>query len=192
MSSRYMNGLFYVLLGAWLAVLICEGVAAITIFRSVKEIEASPGISPYDSEVFESRAPTIVAGGAARDVVHAFHVIQIVFAVLLVVCLLFQMRDRRVVKSKLNVARYAACLTAIVCLSYLVAYVSPLLNNQWGLMYSLEVDGAIRHTAREYFEKLHFRSEMVIGMIVLAIGATMAVSPLTLGSSSVQDQVAHS
>ena len=43
MWARYMNGIYYAVLGAWVAVLICEGTAAITIVRSDQEMEASPG-----------------------------------------------------------------------------------------------------------------------------------------------------
>ncbi len=180
-AFRIVQGFYWLGLGIWLGALVMLAIMAAVTFRTVRELKPSINAPPYNNPALAERAPVIIAGNIVGNSLRALAVLQLICAVMVVMCLILQCslfadQLRGGVGGWVNLLRVALVVMPIFILALDANVITPRIWAQRTVMFDVSQAVEVRARAQAVFDRLHKLDERVVGASVWLLMGAVFVS----------------
>lgn len=181
--ARALDALWLVAMGLFLGLTGGMVLSVILTFRGAREIDASPGVEPFNDPRFAAYANDAVAGYIGQDLFMVGGVVALGLLGLAVLSRLLHglllkvgKRQRTTGSPGLSTVR-GALLCLCLGLILLAGQVMVQINADWPGLYDLGADQPTRKVRRAMFERAHQNSERLVGTAWVCGLLALAITP---------------
>ncbi|MFP4144248.1 MAG: hypothetical protein ACLFV3_03815 [Phycisphaeraceae bacterium] len=181
-AFRLVQGLYYLLLGAWLGALIMLVIAAATAFGVIREFDPTLPAQTWQAAHLADRHSDILAGHVVGTALDRLAWLQGLCAGGALACTLLQgsvfrgyLRGCRF--GWRNLLRTSLILFAGVLFALQVAWVNPAVRETRAAIYAEDAPAAERQAAEVEFATWHQMSETLGGATMILLAGTILFSP---------------
>jgi len=185
MIGKLVEGLYYLLLGVWVGLMVGFVLAAIAAFGVLPGYQPALGVEPYNDPAFADRAGQVLAGSVVNRLMSMITVLQWGIAVAVGLCLalqgLFAKRWGHGSAFRIaNLARVLLIVAAVTMLAYGQWQLNPAMQSLRLDMYRLQHTPTQRQEAQRTFDRLHLQSERLGTATTASLALALLVSPWAL------------
>jgi hypothetical protein len=182
---RLTSGLYYLLAGLWLGILVAFALAAPQVFFRVRAFAPQLTRTPADTSPKKGADGQILAGDIVTHILAMLDPVQIVCAtglagILLLQCTVFRRSLAKPVTSAANWVRVLLLGLAIGALVLQLGLFSPTMATLRERLYHPDTPAQQRGDLRQRFEWYHTASERTLGSAAVLLAGGIVISPFVL------------
>lgn len=167
MIARIVNGIYYTFAGLWFGAMVMLAISAAVTFKTVRA--QMPAAEPAAQNIF--------AGNIVGNLIDALAVVQMICAVVIVVCIILQSTafSYQLKRGMVNYLRVALLLVPVALLAFDRLHVNPTIRIHRAAM--VETNDA---DAKAAFDQYHTLAERLGGATTFLLAGAILISPLAL------------